>query len=358
MKAAVVYPGHQFSTQLRTIPDPQLGDEEVLVRVLEVGIDGTDRDIFAGEYGEAPKNSEFLVIGHESIGQVVEVGKDARTQLKKGDLVVATVRRPDGCPNCQVGQMDMCLWGDFTERGIKGRHGYLSEYYSEKPEYLVPVPKELKEVGVLLEPFSVVEKAISQAWKIQERMLWKPKLALVLGAGPIGILATAVLRLMGLRTVVFSRAEPDNPNVQFIKEVGAEYISSQNTRLENLKERLGQIDFILEATGNGSIAMHSIDLVGVNGVVALTSVSSQKRKLEICADCSNLSLVLGNRLVFGSVNAGYHDFESGLSHAQEILHQYPEFLHRFVSRVVPFEDYRRALDKIPGETKVLVRVST
>ncbi len=358
MKAVVVYPKLKTSTELMEIPDPILADDEVLVRVLEVGIDGTDRDIYAGSYGEPPSGLEYLVMGHEALGSVARIGsRVTSSHLKVGDLVVATVRRPDGCPNCSAGEADMCLWGGYTERGIKGAHGYLSEYYSEKPEYLIPIPSELRSVGVLTEPLSIVAKAVSQAWSIQTRMHWRPKVALVLGAGSIGVLAALVLRLKGIATFVYSRQSPHDSRADLIRSIGAEYLSSEENTLSQLTTRIGKIDFILEATGSGNIAIHAFDLIGENGVLALTSISSHQRSLEICPDCINLKLVLGNRLVFGSVNSNRGHFEAAVGHLQEARNRYPDFLGQLITRRLGFSDYRRALEKQTNELKSVVEVA-
>lgn len=212
MKAIAISPGSVRSARVVDIKKPEPKEDEVLVKVLEVGIDGTDIEINSGLYGEAPKNSDFLIIGHESLGVVEEPSGN----LKKGDTVVATVRRPcpQNCLNCKNQETDMCLTGDYLERGIKGLHGYMSEYYVEKPTYLIKVPSKLKKIGVLLEPLSIIEKGVSQIYHIQKRMSWEPKNALVLGAGSIGLLATMVLRLKGLNVHTLALSPKDSTQAQ------------------------------------------------------------------------------------------------------------------------------------------------
>jgi threonine dehydrogenase-like Zn-dependent dehydrogenase len=197
MRAIAVTPKQAGSARQVELPRPKASPGSALLRVLEVGIDGTDTEINLGEYGEAPPGADVLVIGHEALSVVERVGEGV-TGFQVGDLVVSTVRRPDECPNCLAGESDMCLTGGYTERGIKGAHGYMADYYSEKPEYMVKIPPALRAFGVLLEPLSIVEKATAQAWEAQRRMVWQPKRAVVLGAGPIGILGTILLRLRGL----------------------------------------------------------------------------------------------------------------------------------------------------------------
>jgi len=206
MKALTVIPRRPGSGEVREVPDPKPRDGEALVDVVRVGLCGTDAEIERGEYGEAPPGSEVLVLGHESFGRVAR-GVGA---LTRGTPVVASVRRPDGCPNCARGEQDMCLWGRYTERGIGGLHGYCAERYAERPEYLFAVPEKIAAVAVLLEPLTISEKGWRHTIAAQRRMtFWEPKRALVTGAGPVGILAAVLLRLRGLDVTV---VEPRSPN--------------------------------------------------------------------------------------------------------------------------------------------------
>src|SRR5438270_3077904 len=209
MRAIAVTPAKAGSAQQLELPKPRLETGMALMRVLEVGIDGTDTEINNGEYGEAPPGSYVLVIGHEALSVVETVGEGV-AGFTPGDLVVSTVRRPDDCPNCKAGESDMCLFGRYTERGIKGAHGYMGEYYSGTPAFMVKIPSALRPFAVLLEPLSIVEKATFQAWRIQERMVWQPARAVVLGAGPIGILGTILLRLRGLEVHVYAKSAPES----------------------------------------------------------------------------------------------------------------------------------------------------
>src|SRR5207244_8552791 len=199
MKAAVVTPGQAGSVRLADVPKPQPKPGEVLVRVYEVGMYGTDAEILEEQYGEAPPGDDYLIIGHESLGRVESV-TDGAEDLAPGDWVVAMVRRPDPvpCRNCAAGEWDMCLNGLYTERRIKGLHGFLAEYYVEQPRYLVKLPGELAAVGVLLEPLTIAEKAVDQIQRIQSRLVWEPKRAVILGSGPVGLLAALALRLREL----------------------------------------------------------------------------------------------------------------------------------------------------------------
>src|SRR6266851_3907226 len=230
MKAICVIPGKPNSIHLREVPKPRLEDvphgRGVLVKGLRVGLDGTDKEINAAEYGAAPPGDDFLILGHESFGQVEAVGPNV-TELKPGDYVAATVRRPGHSIYDQIGTYDMTTDDTYFERGINLRHGYLTEYYVDDVEYVVKVPQGLREVGVLLEPTTVVEKGIAQAYEIQRRLrVWKPQRAAVMGSGTIGLLATLVLRLRGLQVTTFGLNRKPYLNSDLIEDIGATYQST------------------------------------------------------------------------------------------------------------------------------------
>jgi len=356
MRAIAVTPAKAGSAQQLELPKPRLEAGMALMRVLEVGIDGTDTEINNGEYGEAPPGSYVLVIGHEALSVVDAVGEGVQG-FAAGDLVVSTVRRPDTCPNCQAGESDMCLFGNYTERGIKGAHGYMSDYYSEKPEFMVKIPTALRKFAVLLEPLSIVEKATGQAWKIQQRLLWQPTRAVVLGAGPIGILCAILLRLRGLEVHVYAKSAPDSLQGRILNELGASYRSVDDHPVMGIKDELGQIDFILEGTGNSTVAFQAIAQVGTNGVICLTGVSAGNRNVEIPADVINLQMVLGNRVAFGSVNANRRYFEAGVEHFQQAEQRWPGIFDRLLTRRVPFAEFKSALDRRPEDIKTLLTVA-
>lgn len=356
MQAIAVTPGRPRSARCVELPQPQAGLGQVRMRVLEVGIDGTDSEIDEGKFGQAPPGSDVLVIGHEALSRVDAVGPGV-AGFAVGELVVATVRRPDDCPNCQAGESDMCLYGNYTERGIRGAHGYMAQSFSEVPDFLVKIPVTMRPFAVLLEPLSVVEKAISQAWKLQERLRWAPKRAAILGAGPIGLLATILLRLRGLEVHVYAATPAGDYRSTVIASLGADYASVQERPLEGLRAQLGQIDFILEATGSSAVAFQAMAALGVNGVLALTGVSAGQRTLQVAADALNLSLVLGNRVVFGSVNANRRYFEMGVEHFREAEERWPGIFSRLITRRLPFAEFRSALDRKPDDIKTLLTVA-
>ncbi|GAC1482943.1 MAG: glucose 1-dehydrogenase [Candidatus Dormibacteria bacterium] len=357
MRAVAVTPKKAGSARQVELPKPQATAGLALMRVLEVGIDGTDTEINLGEYGEAPPNADVLVIGHEALSLVEGIGEGV-SGFQIGDLVVSTVRRPDGCPNCQAGESDMCLTGGYTERGIKGAHGYMAEYYSERPDFMVKIPPALRPFAVLLEPISIVEKATAQAWEAQKRMLWQPKRAVVLGAGPIGILGTILLRLRGLEVHVYAKTSGDSLQAQVVKSLGAVYASVDDHPVDRLRDELGQIDFILEGTGNSQVAFQAMAALGINGVLCLTGVSGGNRTIMIPSDAINLQMVLGNRLVFGSVNANRRYFEMGVTHFQQAEQRWPGIFERLLTRRVPFANFKDALDRRPEDIKTLLTIAS
>src|SRR5919202_6348132 len=253
MKAMAVFPGKPDSIHLATLPKPCLQDvpdgRGVLVEVLRVGVDGTDKEINDAEYGAAPEGYDFLVTGHESFGHVLEVGPNVR-DIKPGDYVVATVRRPGTSIYDLIGTYDMTTDETYYERGINLLHGYLTERYVDDPEYIVKVPAALRDVGVLLEPTSVVEKGIEQAYEIQRRLkVWRPERAAVVGAGTLGLLDPRALRLRGLEVTTLARTEPPTLNSELVESLGARYVSTRRMPLTDAAEVYGPFDIIFEATG-------------------------------------------------------------------------------------------------------------
>src|SRR6201987_523918 len=254
MKAISVFPGKPRSVNVAELPKPSLdqvpGGRGVLVKVLRVGVDGTDKEINAAEYGAAPPGYDFLVIGHEGFGQVEAVGTNV-TEVKPGDYVVATVRRPGKSIYDLIGTNDMTTDDTYFERGINLRHGYLTEYYVDDVEFIVKVPSGLKEVGVLLEPMTVVEKGITQAYEIQRRLrVWRPRRAAVMGAGTIGLLATLILRLRGLDVTTFALTPKPYLNSDLIEAIGARYVSTAETPILDGAVKYGPFDLVFEATGH------------------------------------------------------------------------------------------------------------
>src|SRR6266576_576507 len=248
MKAIAVHPGQPNTMHLRDdVPEPRLGDvpdgRGVLVEVVRVGVDGTDKEINAAEYGDAPEGSDYLITGHEALGRVVEVGPSVPCHLQPGSIVVATVRRPGMSVYDSIGLQDMTTDDVYFERGINRRHGYLCEYYVEDFDYITTLPACLNETGVLLEPLTVAEKAINQAFEIQRRLkVWQPRRAAVLGSGTVGLLTTLALRLRGIEVTCISLRPAPYLNSDLIEEIGGTYLSTQDPDIKDL----GEIDIVVE----------------------------------------------------------------------------------------------------------------
>jgi glucose 1-dehydrogenase len=342
MKAIVVKPGEKDSIHMRDMPDPKMRPDEVAVKMIRVGLCGTDAEINHGLYGKPPDGDEFLILGHENLGIVEEAGKKVKG-WKPGDLVVATVRRPCGvCPQCKVGENDMCSSGKYTERGIMRRHGYMAEYYTEKPQFLNKIPKEIRDFAVLLEPMSVVEKGIDHTYLLQQRLKgWKPKLAMVLGAGPIGLLAAAVLRTRGVRTVVAGREAPTDFRVGIAKQMGAEYLCVADKALPDVPKEIGYPDIVIEATGVSRVVFDAMEILGPNGVLCLLSVTGGDTMNAEPIDLINQRLVLGNQVVFGSVNANPRHFKQGVKDFVSIQKKWPGTMSKLLTNRIPWQDHKK-----------------
>jgi len=351
MKAVAVRPGEVDSIHLRDVPMPSLhdvpGGRGVLVRVLRVGVDGTDKEINAAEYGMAPPGDDYLILGHESFG-VVEAVADGVTGLAPGDYVVASVRRPGSSIYDAIGLQDMTTDDVYFERGINLRHGFLAEYYADSADYLVRLPKELRSLGVLMEPTSVAEKAIGQAFEIQRRLrVWQPKRALVLGTGTLGLLAAMILRLRGIEVVAMGRTARPYLNADLLDEIGARYLSTADVSLAEAAGRHGPFDLILEGTGYSPLAFEAMEVLGKNGVLVLVSVTGGNRRIEVPADRINQGFVLGNKVIVGSVNASRADFLAGVADLAQAELSHPGWLGRLLTHPVKgLENYRALLDTL------------
>lgn len=365
MKAIAVIPGQPNSIHLAELPKPSVSDiphgRGVLVQVLRVGVDGTDKEINAAEYGQSPPGYDFLVIGHECFGRVLEVGHNV-TEFMPGDYIVPTVRRPGGSFYDRIGQYDMTTEDTYYERGINLRHGYLTEYFVDDPEYIVKVPKGLKHVAVLLEPTSVIEKGIIQAYEAQRRLkVWRPKRAAVLGAGTIGMLAAMSLRMRGLDVVSFGRNPAPYRNSELLAEIGAHYISTQDTSIKAAAEKYGPFDLMFEATGFAPIVFEAMEHLGKNGVLILSSVTGGGRNVQVPADMINLGFVLGNKVMVGTVNANREYFEAGVYDLSRAELEFPGWLSKFLTHpVAGLDNYQEMMQTLTTERsaiKVYVNVA-
>jgi threonine dehydrogenase-like Zn-dependent dehydrogenase len=365
VRAVAVVPGKPNTIHLREVPKPQVNEvpagRGVLIKILRVGVDGTDKEINAAEYGAPPAGSNYLIIGHESFGRVEAVGPNV-TEFKPGDYVSLTVRRPGTSIYDEIGTYDMTTDDTYFERGINLRHGFLTEYVVDEPEYIIRVPENMKEVGVLMEPMSVAQKAIEQAYRIQQRLrVWKPKRAAVLGAGTLGLLSTLVLRLRGLDVTTFGNTMPPFLNSRLIEELGARYTSTKEISLTDASAKYGPFDLIFEGTGYSPLVFEAMNVLAKNGVLAMVSVTGGTRQLEVPADKINLGFVLGNKVAFGSVNANREYFESGVKDLSTAELQYPGWLKKLLTHPVKgLENYAemiRLLTETRGAIKVFCEVA-
>lgn len=357
MKAIVVKPGQKDSVHMRDMPDPKMKPDQVTVKMLRVGLCGTDAEINNGLYGKAPDGEELLILGHENLGVVEQVGRNVKG-WKAGDLVVATVRRPCGiCPQCKAGQNDMCSSGQYTERGIMRRHGFMAQHYVESPLFLNKIPKQIRDFAVLLEPMSVVQKGIDHTYLLQHRLkAWKPKLAMVLGAGPIGLLASAVLRARGLRTVVIGREAPTDFRVQIVRQLGAEYVCVADKPLLDVPKETGFPDIVIEATGVSRVVFDAMEILAANGVLCLLSVTGGHTMNAEPIDLINQRLVLGNQVVFGSVNANPRHFKQGVKDFVTIEKKWPGAMIKLLTDRIPWENHKVWFTERGGGIKATLEI--
>lgn len=348
MKALTVQPGQAGSAGLEEVAEPPDSDGPVVVETLAVGVCGTDLEIVSGAYGWAPPGRDRLVLGHESLGRVLEA--PSGSPVAAGDLVVGIVRRPDPvpCPNCAVGEWDFCRNGQYTERGIKQRDGYCSERYRIEADFAIKVDPALGTLGVLLEPASVVAKAWEQVERIGSRAHWQPARALVTGAGPIGLLAALIGVQRGLDVHVIDQV-PDGPKPRLVAALGATYHTGP------IAAAVDAPDVVIECTGVGSLVFDAMEHVGPGGVVCLTGVSSGGRSLDVDAGMLNRSMVLENEGVVGSVNANRRHYQAG---ADALAKADRNWLDGLVSRRVPLEQWRQALERHSDDVKVVIELGS
>lgn len=343
MRALTVAPGQPNSIRLDDVKPPPASDGSVLVRALALGICGTDREIIAGEYGWAPTGEDRLIIGHESLGRVEDAPDGCG--LKAGDLVVGIVRRPDPvpCPSCAAGEWDMCRNGKYTERGIKQRNGYGAEQFRLEPDFAVPVDPSLGMVGVLLEPASVVAKAWEQVERIGQRSAaWDPHVALITGAGPVGLLAALMAKQRGYEVHVYDRNE-QGPKPDIVRDLGATYHCRE---LDGLKP-----DITIECTGASSVVLDAMRCNASQSIVCLAGVSSGGHKLNFDVGGLNRTMVLENDLVFGTVNANRRHYAAA---AEALAKADKHWLARLITRRVPLDRWHEAFEPQPNDVKTVI----
>lgn len=342
---------------------------EVKLRAVEVGICGTDREICSFHYGTAPPGSDHLVIGHEMLAEVVATGSEVST-LRRGDLVIPMVRRPcphDHCAACTAGRQDFCYTGEFTERGIREQHGFMNQFVVDREEFMVQVPPALAEVAVLVEPLTIAEKALIQLHDIQARLPWTCPIrskqlgidhhchrAVVLGAGPVGLLGAMALRAAGFATWIYSREPAPNPRSEIAGSIGATYVSSSEHDIPALVEMVGNIDLVYEAVGASSLAFRVLESLGTNGVFVFTGVPGLKGPIEVDADRIMRNLVLRNQVLLGTVNAGRDAFEAAIRDLRIFMTRWPDAVRALFTGRCTLEDAPRRLLDGKGSIKDVI----
>jgi glucose 1-dehydrogenase len=341
MQALVTQPGVAGSTHVGEVPEA--AGDGVVVRVLEVGVCGTDREISHGLFGVAPEHESELVLGHEALGVVERDGHG----FTRGDFVTATVRRScRHCLACSEGFPDSCLTGDYVERGITRLNGYACELVVEDPGQLVPIPRSLGRLGVLAEPTSVCERALRHAREVGNRQPWQLERALVLGAGAVGTLATYLLRLAGLEVWTAS-LEPSN---DLITAAGARYVQLPQTALTEL----GGFDLVVEAAGNAQLMADSLGLLRRSGVACLLGIDPRDQQVALSGRTLAVDAVLENRVLLGSVNAARVDWLAAVDDLDRIRERWPDELEQFVSLRVPLDRFEDAFDHRGGKATLVL----
>lgn len=352
MKAIVLQP-HTTNIQLKEWPEPKIQrPDEIKVKVLRVGICGTDREEATGGRADAPPGEKELVIGHEMISQVVEIGPQVRS-VKIGDYVVITVRRGcNACAACKMNRSDMCMTGNYTERGIKGRHGFQCEFVVDQEAYAVKVDPSIVKIGVLAEPMSVVQKAISEAIQIQtSRLPYLKNLqgqnALVIGLGPIGLLASVVLRLRGANVSGLDIVDPKSPRAQILTAIGGTYTQKATQTY----------DFILDAAGIGKLDFDLTHQLAINGIFVLTGVPGKQHLIQEDGAQFVRQMVLKNQVMIGSVNESIHHFEQGIADLQAAAKKWPGAVEKMI-QLLPYTSFQDVIaHHTPDEIKVVLEWS-
>ena len=360
MKAVAVFPKGR-EVKVIDAPEPRLrSPTQVRVRTLEVGVCGTDKEVVQFKHGEPPQGEDHLILGHECLGEVVEVGEQVKG-LAPGDLVVPRVRRPcpiRECTPCRAGYSDFCVTGKYTERGIQGAHGFAAELFVEDAQWLHKVPHALRGVAVLTEPLTIAEKALREVAHVQSRMPWERKesgRAVVLGAGPVGLLGAMALMRAGFQTTMYSRSPKPNPKAELSESLGVPYVSSKENKVEALVRQRGRADVVYEAAGVASAAFALLPGLAPNGVFILTGVPGSQEE-ELDEGELMKQLVMKNQVVLGTVNAAAEDFEAAVKDLEGFGKKWPGWLERIITARHPPEAYAEVVlgDKSSAIKDVIV----
>jgi len=371
MQAVAVFPAER-ATRVIDHPEPHItSPSEAKMRVLDVGVCGTDREIVSFQYGTPPDGFEYLVIGHESLSEVIETGSGV-SRVKPGDLVAITVRRPcphESCIACREGRQDFCYTGDYAERGIKSRHGFMTEFVVEEERYLNVVPRPLRDIGVLVEPLTIAEKSLEQLTRVQQRLPWASPVepgtaagrghrAVVLGSGPVGLLGAMALRVSGYDVTVYSRSPGHVEQNDIVAAIGARYLAAETHSIDQLAVSAGPIDVVYEATGASGFAFEVIKRLGPNAVFIFTGVPGNKGPVTVDTDAIMRDMVLNNQAVFGSVNAPPHCFGAAINHLGVFLSRWPTAVRALITRRFPIQQALEPLSSGAGGVKNVIAIAS
>jgi threonine dehydrogenase-like Zn-dependent dehydrogenase len=358
VKAIAIVPG---TKKLRLVdrPEPDVTEpDEIKVRIIRVGICGTDREEVSGGRATAPEGHDELVIGHEMFGQVVEIG-DAVTRVRPGDYAVFTVRRAcQGCLACAMNRPDMCHTGQYKERGIDGLDGYQTELVVDRQQYVVRVPDELATIGVLSEPLSVAEKAIDESVRVQWSRLpdapatpdWlHGRRCLVAGLGPIGLLAAMALRLRGAEVYGLDIVDTDSPRPGWLRTIGGTYVDGRQVPADQVDDTLGPMELIFEATGVAALEFNLLDALAPDGVYVLTGLPGGDRPLQIPGAALIRQLVLDNQAMLGSVNAARSHFQMAVDDLARARRRWGEHVAQLITHRYPYPEFEKALRQHPSD---------
>lgn len=362
MKGGAVFPDARKLGVVDHVPEPKLTSATgVRLRMLQVGICGTDREIASYMFGAAPEGFDYLVIGHEGLAEVIEAGPEAHG-VQPGDLVVPTVRRPcedPGCIACRNDRADFCTTGTYLEHGIQRMHGFLTELVVDEARYMRKAPPAIRDVAVLVEPLTIAEKAFIQAERVQTRLPWEKPApnALVLGAGPVGLLGAMALRLRGCAVTVYSREPETDVRAGIVRGIGAKYVSARDETLAQMAKSIGSIDLIYEATGSAHLAFQSLEILGSNGLLLLTGVPGEHAPEPLDLGSMITRMTLRNQCLLATVNAGNDAFDRAISDLTQICARWPDAVRGLITRRFRLEDFETPL-RDASEIKSVVQMAS
>jgi threonine dehydrogenase-like Zn-dependent dehydrogenase len=354
-----LYSSRKSLEVIHDFPEPRLQSPTALkLRVLKVGVCGTDRELASFDYAfPPPDGGDFLVLGHECLGEVVETGPEV-TNFKPGDLAIPTVRRPcdhPECLPCRAGRQDFCITGDYKERGIKQLHGFLTERIVDESLYMNSVPQAIRDIAVLVEPLTIAEKGLIEAFQIQQRLPWdhENRRAVVLGAGPVALLGAMALRNAGFHVTVYSRSREPDPRADITKSIGANYISSQDSSVEQMAANVGNIDLVYEATGNSRFSFEVMRVLGINGVFIMAGVPGRNPPAAVDTDRIMADLVLKNQCLVGTVNAGRDAFHLAVRDLASFHVRWPQAVENLITGRFPLENFAQPIHKQSGIKNII-----